>query len=210
MTEAGPVLSFCMSFAKEPMPSKPGSCGMVVRNAELKVVDVSTGASLRRNQRGEICIRGAQIMKGYLNNETATKATVDGDGWLHTGDIGYVDDDDDIFIVDRLKEIIKYKGFQVAPAEIEALLLAHDHVVDAAVVAMKDDAAGEVPVAFIVRVKGSELSEDEIKRYIAKQVVFYKRISRAFFMQAIPKSPSGKILRKVLTQKLEEGLHNLC
>ncbi|KAK8925641.1 4-coumarate--CoA ligase 1 [Platanthera zijinensis] len=206
MTEAGPVLSFCMSFAKEPMASKPGSCGMVVRNAELKVVDPNTGASLHRNQRGEICIRGDNVMKGYLNDKKATESTIDAEGWLHTGDIGYVDDDDEIFIVDRLKEIIKYKGFQVAPAEIEALLLTHDHIIDAAVVPMKDEAAGEVPVAFVVRAKRSEITEEEIKRFIYKQVVFYKRISKVFFVEAIPKSPSGKILRKSLRQRLEAGL----
>ncbi|XP_020592128.1 4-coumarate--CoA ligase 1-like [Phalaenopsis equestris] len=206
MTEAGPVISFCMSFAKEKMDSKPGSCGMVVRNAELKVVDPRTGASLHRNQRGEICIRGENIMKGYLNDKLSTESTIDKEGWLHTGDIGYVDDDDEIFIVDRLKEIIKYKGFQVAPAEIEALLLTHEHVADAAVVPMKDEAAGEVPVAFIVRAKGSDISEDDAKRYVAKQVVFYKRISKVFFVKAIPKSPSGKILRKTLRQNLEAGL----
>lgn len=207
MTEAGPVLSFCMSFAKEPFESKPGSCGMVVRNAELKVVDPNTGASLHRNQSGELCIRGENVMKGYLNDRKATESTIDAEGWLHTGDIGYVDDDDEIFIVDRLKEIIKYKGFQVAPAEIEALLLTHDHIIDAAVVPMKDEAAGEVPVAFVVRATRSEVTEEEIKRFIAKQVVFYKRISKVFFVEAIPKSPSGKILRKTLRLSLEADHH---
>jgi 4-coumarate--CoA ligase len=134
MTEAGPVLSMCMAFAKEPTPVKSGACGTVVRNAELKIVDPDTGLSLPRNQPGEICIRGKQIMKGYLNNPEATEKTIDKDGWLHTGDIGFVDDDDEIFIVDRLKELIKYKGFQVAPAELEAMLIAHAAVADAAVV----------------------------------------------------------------------------
>lgn len=142
MTEAGPVLSMCLGFAKQPFPTKSGSCGTVVRNAELKVVDPETGSSLGYNQPGEICIRGQQIMKGfsppppppfhihfvysrprqssdldfipgYLNDPEATSITIDADGWLHTGDIGYVDDDNEIFIVDRVKEIIKFKGFQV-------------------------------------------------------------------------------------------------
>lgn len=112
MTEAGPVLSMSPSFAKQPLPSKSGSCGTVVRNAELKVADPETGSSLGRNQPGEICIRGPQIMKGYLNDPEATARTIDVDGWLHTGDIGYVDDDDEVFIVDRVKELIKFKGFQ--------------------------------------------------------------------------------------------------
>ncbi|EAY84707.1 hypothetical protein OsI_06077 [Oryza sativa Indica Group] len=206
MTEAGPVLAMCLAFAKEPFKVKSGSCGTVVRNAELKIVDPDTGASLGRNQSGEICIRGEQIMKGYLNDPEATKNTIDEDGWLHTGDIGFVDDDDEIFIVDRLKEIIKYKGFQVPPAELEALLITHPEIKDAAVVSMKDDLAGEVPVAFIVRTEGSEITEDEIKKFVAKEVVFYKRINKVFFTDSIPKNPSGKILRKDLRARLAAGI----
>ncbi|KAJ0962329.1 hypothetical protein J5N97_030157 [Dioscorea zingiberensis] len=208
MTEAGPVLSMCLAFAKEPFEIKSGSCGTVVRNAELKIVDPETGLSLPRNQPGEICIRGDQIMKGYLNDPKATENTIDKEGWLHTGDIGYVDDDDEIFIVDRLKELIKYKGFQVAPAELEAMLITHPDIADAAVVPMKDELAGEVPVAFVVRSEGSEITEDQIKQYISKQVVFYKRIHRVFFSEAIPKAPSGKILRKDLRAKLAAGIPN--
>ncbi|MQL82879.1 hypothetical protein Taro_015355 [Colocasia esculenta] len=206
MTEVG-VLSMCLGFAKEPFETKLGSCGTVVRNSELKVVDPGTGASLPRNHPGEICIRGAQIMKGYLNDPEATAKTVDKDGWLHTGDIGYVDDDEEIFIVDRLKELIKYKGFQVAPAELEALLVTHPNITDAAVVPMKDEAAGEVPVAFAVRRSdgSTAITEDEIKRYISQQVVFYKRLHRVFFVESIPKAPSGKILRKGLKEKLAAG-----
>ncbi|EOY27425.1 4-coumarate:CoA ligase 2 isoform 2 [Theobroma cacao] len=135
MTEAGPVLAMCLGFAKEPFEIKSGACGTVVRNAEMKIVDPDTGSSLPRNQAGEICIRGDQIMKGYLNDPEATARTIDKEGWLHTGDIGFIDDDDELFIVDRLKELIKYKGFQVAPAELEALLIAHPDIIDAAVVA---------------------------------------------------------------------------
>jgi 4-coumarate--CoA ligase len=202
MTEAGPVLSMCLAFAKEPFDAKSGACGTVVRNAELKVVDLETGASLGRNISGEICIRGQQIMKGYLNDPEATINTIDEDGWLHTGDIGYVDDDEEIFIVDRLKEIIKYKGFQVPPAELEALLITHPSIADSAVVPLKDEMAGEVPVAYVVRTKGSEITEDEIKQYVSSQVVFYKRINKVIFIDAIPKAPSGKILRKDLRAKL--------
>ncbi|KAF5203663.1 4-coumarate--CoA ligase [Thalictrum thalictroides] len=208
MTEAGPVLSMCLAFAKEPYEIKSGSCGTVVRNAEMKIVDPETGASLPRNQSGEICIRGSQIMKGYLNDPEATANTIDIDGWLHTGDVGYIDDDDELFIVDRLKELIKYKGFQVAPAELEALLINHPNISDAAVVPMKDDAAGEVPVAFVVKSNGAKISEEDIKQYISKQVVFYKRISKVFFQETIPKAPSGKILRKELRKKLADGFPN--
>nr|AUF71602.1 4-coumarate coenzyme A ligase [Microcos paniculata] len=202
MTEAGPVLSMCLGFAKQPFPTKSGSCGTVVRNAELKVIDPETGCSLGYNQPGEICIRGSQIMKGYLNDDAATAATIDVEGWLHTGDIGYVDEDDEIFIVDRVKEIIKFKGFQVPPAELESLLVSHPSIADAAVVPQKDEAAGEVPVAFVVRSNGFELTEEAVKDFIAKQVVFYKRLHKVHFVHAIPKSPSGKILRKDLRAKL--------
>ncbi|TYI27068.1 hypothetical protein ES332_A05G153800v1 [Gossypium tomentosum] len=207
MTEAGPVLAMCLGFAKEPFEIKSGACGTVVRNAEMKIVDPDTGSSLPRNQAGEIIIRGDQIMKGYLNDPEATARTIEKDGWLHTGDIGYIDDDDELFIVDRLKELIKYKGFQVAPAELEAMLIAHPDIIDAAVVGMKDEAVGEVPVAFVVKSGKSEISEDEIKQYISKQVVYYKRISRVFFIEAIPKAPSGKILRKELRAKLATKKH---
>ncbi|TYH16905.1 hypothetical protein ES288_A05G151900v1 [Gossypium darwinii] len=207
MTEAGPVLAMCLGFAKEPFEIKSGACGTVVRNAEMKIVDPDTGSSLPRNQAGEIIIRGDQIMKGYLNDPEATARTIEKDGWLHTGDIGYIDDDDELFIVDRLKELIKYKGFQVAPAELEAMLIAHPDIIDAAVVGMKDEAVGEVPVAFVVKSGKSEISEDEVKQYISKQVVYYKRISRVFFIEAIPKAPSGKILRKELRAKLATKKH---
>nr|BAF93472.2 4-coumarate:coenzyme A ligase [Eucalyptus globulus subsp. globulus]BAI47543.1 4-coumarate:coenzyme A ligase [Eucalyptus globulus subsp. globulus] len=208
MTEAGPVLAMCLAFAKEPFEIKSGACGTVVRNAEMKIVDPETGASLPRNQAGEIRIRGHQIMKGYLNDPEATANTIDKEGWLHTGDIGYIDDDDELFIVDRLKELIKYKGFQVAPAELEAMLIAHPSISDAAVVPMKDEVASEVPVAFVVKSNGSVITEDEIKQYISKQVVFNKRINRVFFTDAIPKAPSGKILRKDLRAKLASGVYN--
>nr|GMD30564.1 4-coumarate--CoA ligase 1 [Ipomoea batatas] len=208
MTEAGSVLAMCLAFAKEPFEIKSGSCGTVVRNADMKIVDPDTGSSLPRHQPGEICIRGDQIMKGYLNDPEATERTIDKEGWLHTGDIGYIDDDDELFIVDRLKELIKYKGFQVAPAELEALLLTHPQISDAAAIPMKDEQAGEVPVAFVVKTSGCSLTEDEVKEFVSKQVVFYKRIKKVFFVDAIPKSPSGKILRKNLRARLEAGIPN--
>lgn len=210
MTEAGAPMAMCLAFSKEPFEIKSGACGTVIRNAEMKIVDPDTGISLPSNKPGEICIRGDQIMKGYLNDPEATARTIDKEGWLHTGDIGYIDDDDELFIVDRLKELIKYKGFQVAPAELEALLLNFPGISDAAVVPMKDEEAGEVPVAFVVRTNiiGSTITEDEIKDFISKQVIFYKRIKRIFFVDAIPKSPSGKILRKDLRARLAAGLPN--
>ncbi|KAJ7551055.1 hypothetical protein O6H91_07G132000 [Diphasiastrum complanatum] len=200
MTEAGPVLAMSLAFAKYPFPVKPGSCGTIVRNAEAKIVNPETGVSLPHNQPGEICIRGSQVMKGYLNDPVSTSLTIDKDGWLHTGDVGYIDEDEEIFIIDRVKEIIKYKGFQVPPAELEAILVSHPSIADAAVVPQKDEMAGEVPVAFVVR--SSDVSEEEIKDFVAKQVVFYKKLHHVIFIDAIPKSPAGKILRKDLRIKL--------
>ncbi|CAH8383144.1 unnamed protein product [Eruca vesicaria subsp. sativa] len=202
MTESGTVAK-SLAFAKNPFKTKSGACGTVIRNAEMKVVDTITGVSLPRNKPGELCIRGDQLMKGYLNDPEATAITIDKNGWLHTGDIGFVDDDDEVFIVDRLKELIKFKGYQVAPAELEALLISHPYIEDAAVVAMKDEIADEVPVAYVVRSEGSQLTEDDVKSYVNKQVVHYKRIKMVFFIEAIPKAVSGKILRKELRAKLE-------
>lgn len=203
MTEAGPVLAMSLGFAKVPFSIKSGSCGTVVRNAEMKILEPETGVSLPHNQAGEICIRGPQIMKGYLNDPEATEMTIDKDGWLHTGDVGYIDDEEELFIVDRVKELIKYKGFQVPPAELEAILVSHPSIADAAVVSQMDEIAGEVPVAFVVRSDdGPQLTVNEIKEFVAKQVVFYKKLHNVYFIDAIPKSPSGKILRKDLRAKL--------
>ncbi|XLU93055.1 hypothetical protein S245_007407 [Arachis hypogaea] len=192
MTESGPVISMSLSFAKHPMTTKLGSCGTVIRNAEMKIIDPLTGSSLSYNTPGEICIRGEQIMKEAIDEE----------GWLHTGDIGYVDDDDELFVVDRLKELIKFKGFQVAPVELEVLLMSHPSIEDAAIVPQKDDVAGEVPVAFVVKSSNDPITEDAVKDFIANQVVFYKRLHRVIFIDAIPKSSIGKILRKELKAKL--------
>ncbi|XP_075508912.1 4-coumarate--CoA ligase-like [Primulina tabacum] len=201
MTEAG-VLTMCLGFAKKPFKFKSGSCGSVTRNARMKIVDPLTRASLQRNQTGEICITGDQVTKGYFNDPEATMKTIDEEGWLHTGDIGYIDCDDELFIVDRLKELIKCKGFHVAPAELEALLLAHPAISDAAVVPRTDKATGEVPVAFVVRAKGSNISEQEIKQYVSRQVVSYKRIHGVYFVNEIPKAPSGKTLRRNLRARI--------
>ena len=150
-------------------------------------------------------MRGPQVMLGYLGNEQATVDTIDEDGWLHTGDIGYVDEDGDYFITDRLKELIKFKGFQVPPAELEALLLGHPDVADAAVVGYPDEEAGEVPKAFVV-LKADVSSADmaskstEIIDFVAEQVAHYKKIRIMEFVEEIPKSASGKILRRLLRE----------
>jgi acyl-CoA synthetase (AMP-forming)/AMP-acid ligase II len=142
-------------------------------------------------------------MKGYLNNPAATASTLDPDGWLHTGDIGHIDTDGHVFVVDRLKELIKHKGFQVPPAELEALLLTHPAVADAAVVGRPDERAGEVPVGYVVLKDDQLVSEDEIKQYVASQVAHYKRLDEVHFIDAIPKSAAGKILRRLLRTPTE-------
>ena len=143
-------------------------------------------------------VRGPQVMKGYLNNESATKDTIDDDGWLHTGDIGHIDADGHLFIVDRLKELIKYKGFQVPPAELEALLLTHPQIADAAVIGLPDDEAGEIPAAYVVLKQGQDATAADIQGFVAEKVASYKQIRKLTFVDAIPKSASGKILRRVL------------
>ena len=193
MTELSPV-----SHATPPGQFKPGSAGVTVPNTEVNIVDPATQASLGLDQDGEVWIRGPQVMKGYLNNESATKSTIDDDGWLHTGDIGHLDADGHLFVVDRLKELIKYKGFQVPPAELEALLLTHPQIADAAVIGLPDDEAGEIPAAYVVLKAGQDTTAADIQRFVADQVASYKQIRKLTFVDEIPKSPSGKILRRVL------------
>ena len=135
-------------------------------------------------------------MRGYLGRPDETRATMDEEGWLHTGDIGHADEDGHFFIVDRLKELIKYKGMQVPPAELEAVLLSHPAVADAAVVPLRDECAGEIPRAFVVL--KAPASADELMAYVAQRVAPYKKVRRLDFIDAIPKSPSGKILRRLL------------
>jgi acyl-CoA synthetase (AMP-forming)/AMP-acid ligase II len=148
---------------------------------------------------GEVWIRGPQVMRGYLNNSEATAGTIDPEGWLHTGDVAVVDDDGYFRIVDRLKELIKYKGFQVPPAELEAVLTSHPAVSDAAVVGVPDEEAGELPKAFVVA--GDEASDEELLEFVAERVSPQKRIRLIERVEEIPKSPSGKILRRVLAER---------
>ena len=175
---------------------KHGSVGHLVAGTECRLVNTETGLDAEPGRDGEIWIRGPQVMRGYLNNPEATTATLDADGWLHTGDVAFRDEDGHFFIVDRVKELIKYKGFQVPPAELEALLLTHPAVADAAVVGIPDDEAGELPKAFVV-LRG-EASADELKAHVAAHVAHYKQLHDVVFIDAIPKSPSGKILRRML------------
>ena len=193
MTETSPVTH---SSPSDPRQVKFGSVGVCAPNTECKVVDLQTGAPLGPNKEGEICVRGPQVMKGYLNQPEATAHTIDSEGWLHTGDVGYADQDGHFFIVDRAKELIKYKGFQVAPAELEAILLTHPAILDAAVIPSADQEAGEVPKAFVVL--RSEATSQEILDFVTARVAPFKKIRHIEFTDTIPKSTSGKILRRVL------------
>jgi len=203
MTETSPVTH---SSPSDTTKVKLGSVGPPAPNTECKLVDPATGNELGPNEEGEVCVRGPQNMKGYLNNPEATARTIDADGWLHTGDVGYADEDGHFFIVDRVKELIKYKGFQVAPAELEAVLLTHPAVADAAVIPCRDDEAGEIPKAFVVL--KSEATEDELIDFVADRVARYKKIRMVEFIDQIPKSLSGKILRRVLVEKERAKNHS--
>ena len=200
MTETSPATHM---VPHEPGRERFGSVGALAPNTECKVVDLGTGAELGPDEEGEICVRGPQVMKGYLNKPEATARTIDPEGWLHTGDIGYADSEGCFYIVDRAKELIKYKGFQVAPAELEAVLLTHPSVADCAVIPCPDDEAGEVPVAYVV--PRGEAAPDEIMRYVAERVAPHKKVRRVELVGQIPKSPSGKILRRVLVAREREA-----
>jgi acyl-CoA synthetase (AMP-forming)/AMP-acid ligase II len=205
MTETSPAITVSPSDKGR---QRAGSVGVCVPNTECKLVDMQTGEEVGAGREGEICARGPQVMKGYLGNPSATAQTIDPDGWLHTGDIGYADEEGNFYVVDRAKELIKYKGFQVAPAELEALLLTHPSVADAAVVPSPDDEAGEVPKAFVVLRGGGDgangATPEEIMSFVAERVSPHKKVRRLEFVGQIPKSPSGKILRRVLVQKERE------
>ncbi len=196
MTELSPV-----SHITPAGQFKPGSVGVTAPNTEMRIVDPLTGDDLDVGADGEIWVRGPQVMKGYLNNEQATSLTIDDEGWLRTGDIGHVDDDSHVFVVDRLKELIKYKGFQVAPAELEAVLLTHPDVADAAVIGRPDEDAGEIPAAYIVLRPGAEATAEDIMEFVGGQVAHYKQVRHLEFIEAVPKSASGKILRRELKAK---------
>jgi len=196
MTEASPATHLVSDDIDW---KKVGSIGPVVAATECKVVDITTGKELGPETDGEILVRGPQVMKGYLNNPTATAQILDEDGWLHTGDIGHADADGDFYVVDRLKELIKYKGYQVPPAELEAILLTHPAVADAAVIASPDEDAGEVPKAFVVL--KAPATPEELMQFVAQRVAPHKKIRLVETIDEIPKSASGKILRRKLVEK---------
>jgi acyl-CoA synthetase (AMP-forming)/AMP-acid ligase II len=197
LTETSPVTHISPRSGNTPLTA----VGYCVANTQLRIADVDTGAPLSTGESGEIWIKGPQVMKGYHQNPEATAAMIDGDGWLHTGDVGYVDGEGYLYVIDRVKELIKFKGLQIAPAELEAVLLEHPDLADAAVIPIPDEEAGEVPKAFVVLKKGRELSAESIIEFAAERVAPYKRIRQLEFVAQIPKVPSGKILRRELVER---------
>ena len=199
MTELSPVAN--IDFM-ESGRTRPGSVGPALADTEELVVDLESGATaVAPGEVGELLVRGPQVMKGYFNNPQATTETIREDGWLHTGDIVRADPDGYVWVLDRKKELIKYKGFQVPPAELEGLLLEHPGVGDVAVIGKEDLEAGEVPKAFVVRRAGAEVSEDELMGFVAAKVATFKQVREVEFIDAIPKNASGKILRRVLVEQ---------
>jgi acyl-CoA synthetase (AMP-forming)/AMP-acid ligase II len=184
LTETSPVATHVV---ESDATLAEGSVGAPAPGTEIRIVD------------GEVWVRGPQVMRGYLDRPEETARALNGDGWLRTGDLGYVDERGRLHIVDRLKELIKYKGFQVAPAELEAVLLTHPAVADVAVIPSPSEEAGEVPKALVVarrRVEAQELME-----HVARRVAPQKKVRRVEFVDEIPKSPSGKILRRRLVER---------
>jgi len=185
------------------MDAPLSSVGWTVSNAASKLMNPESGDEIDvpaegLSETGELWFKGPNVMAGYLGNEEATKETIDSDGWLHTGDLAQVDSRGCVYIVDRLKELIKYKGYQVPPAELEAVLLSHPAIADAAVIGVADTDGEEVPKAFVVKQPDANLTEDEVIEFVAGQVAPYKKVRQVEFIDAIPKSASGKILRKDL------------
>ncbi|KAL9665574.1 hypothetical protein QQ045_020995 [Rhodiola kirilowii] len=177
-----------------------GANGRLVPYSQAKIVDPETGEALPPMKVGEIWFRGPTVMKGYVGDEEANRGTIDSEGWLKTGDLGYFDEDGFLFFTDRIKELIKYNAYQVAPAELEHILQSHPDILEAAVIPYPDEKAGQVPMAFIVKESNSNLTASEVKKFVADQVAPYKRVRRISFVDSIPKNATGKVLRKELTK----------
>ncbi|MFC9278204.1 4-coumarate--CoA ligase family protein [Streptomyces collinus] len=201
MTELSPGTHVVPLDALHQAP--PGTVGRLIAGTEMRIVSLDDPhKDLPAGEPGEILIRGPQVMKGYLGRPDATADLIDTDGWLHTGDVGHVDEDGWLFVVDRVKELIKYKGFQVAPAELEALLLTHPGIADAAVIGAHDDDGNEIPHAFVVRRPTADgLTGGDVAAYVAERVAPHKRVRAVTFIEDVPRAASGKILRRQLRER---------
>lgn len=200
MSEMSPV-SHLIPFDRDDIPLN--AVGVTVANMRCKLVDASTAVEIEQpisgtSAPGELWCAGPNVMVGYLNNPNATAETIDADGYLHTGDIATVDADGTVTVVDRLKELIKYKGYQVPPAELEAVLLTHPGIADAAVIGVADGNGEEVPKAFVVEQPGADLDKAEILAFVAERVSPHKKVRAVEIIGQIPKSAAGKILRREL------------
>ena len=192
MTEASPAVT-----ATPPGDDAPYDCvGIILPNTECKIADPVTGDALGPGQDGELLFRGPQIMRGYLGDPASTERAFDSEGFYRSGDVGHIDADGRLFVVDRIKELIKYKGYQVVPAELEAVLLSHPAVTDAAVIGLPAGTDGETPHGFVVL--ASEVPLDEVASYVAERVAPYKKLRALEAVAEIPRSATGKILRRVL------------
>ena len=187
---------------------KVASVGTALPNTEYRIVDLSSRKDAVQGDLGEVWIRGPQVMKGYLNNPSATEDMIDDENWLHSGDIGKADDDGYLYVVDRVKELIKYKGLQVAPAELEGIIQSHPAVADVAVIPSPDEEAGEIPKAFVVVKPDATLTADEVIAYVAERVSPQKKVRKVEFIDAIPKVSSGKILRRQLVERERQSISN--
>jgi acyl-CoA synthetase (AMP-forming)/AMP-acid ligase II len=199
MSEATAVIS---TTPNDRAKRKLGSCGQLLPSVQAQIVDTVSLKALGVGEAGEIWLRGPHIMQGYWKQSCATSETLIGEGWMRTGDIGYFDVDNYVYLVDRLKEMIKYNALQVSPAELEDIIQSHPAVFDVAVVGMPHPSAGEIPKAFVVRKEGANLEAEELMRYVAAHVAPYKKVRAVEFIREIPKSPSGKILRRILRDKV--------
>jgi long-chain acyl-CoA synthetase len=205
LTEASPLTH---SQARDPELVRVGSIGFLTHNTEQKIVDIETGTQeLAQGEQGELLIRGPQVMQGYWHAPEETASALQADGWLHTGDVAYVDEDGYTYIVDRKKEMIKYHGFGVAPAELEALLLEHPSILDSAVIGVPDDEAGQLIKGIVVVKPGVTLTTEDVLTFANGKLAGYKRIHFIEFIDTIPKTASGKILRREL-QDREKTRHN--
>lgn len=201
LTEASPVVLMSKLGSKN-----YASVGYPTPDTECKIVGINDpeGKGLGPNESGELWFRGPQIMMGYHKNDQATHETITHDGWLRTGDIGHYDSNNEFYVTDRLKELIKVKGFQVPPAELEEILRDHPDLADAGVIGIPHPKSGEVPRAYVVKKKGADVNEEKIKDYVKAKVAKYKRLEGGVeFIEAIPKNATGKILRRELKTMFE-------
>ncbi|WMV53478.1 hypothetical protein MTR67_046863 [Solanum verrucosum] len=196
LTETTGAATFFVNY--EEAKARPSSVGVLFPGFSAKVINHETGEASPPFKEGELWLKGPGIMKEYFGNEEATSATITKDGWLKTGDLCYFDDKGYLYIIDRIKELIKHNGYQVAPAELEAILLSHHEILDAAVVPLEDEEAGQIPLAYVVRAANSGLTQDQVIQFVSSQVAPYKKVRRVNFINAIPRSAAGKILRKEL------------